>query len=811
MKSIGLAIIFTCILALIACGDTANLEPSTTPGSTNSTIMQVATATAQVTSTARPSVTPTPEPASAPISLETRTPTPTAVPIPAATSTPTPSADSYYETALSNITEDDADNAVANLGKAIELNPNYVEAYMMRGLIYGSLHEFDKAIADFEKVVELEPDNEPAKEIRTAAYAARGAGYAEEEHYDKAIADFERAAELDPENAGLKGAAAGAYLLRGIESFEGGNNVGALSDLERAIVLIEGILELDSDSKEAWSVLGTAHLLRGIIHTQEGSYDMAIVDIERAIELEVDDEHLSEVAAYAYLQRAVSYVKEGDRELAIADFDRAVEIAPDDSRVRNARKFIDASLTPAELSAERIEWRLCEGILECGFVDVPADYRDPGAGGIRIGVNVRRADNQDERIGYLFVNPGGPGVSGLELVQDSDFVFADELMARFDIVGFDPRGVGDSEPEFACGAPGERIELLATVDGEIDTPEEIAVGEAAANLCIESMGDVGALLHSEYVARDMDEIRKQLGAEQISYLGFSYGSTLGVWYATLFPESVRAMVVDGADNPIDRADTEEERIEEYLEEYLVIEEQLKRALTACDSMECLIYNDGDPIGYYYRAAEKLHLVNEAAGGVPYAAYLAVIAPLYDEEDWPSLWQGLYELHEYDDPTILLDFAMWLVDDDLTAASFTLHVNCLDSFVLKPHLGRATRLDDSTTFDDIFEEKVPLQEAADFDSPSACPFYDQFAPDPLDVPLDGGGVPILVVGNHSDPATSFGESEELVTETLSNGYLLETSHSRHVVYPDNECVNEHVHSVLIDGEYPEKWVLCERED
>lgn len=120
-------------------------------------------------------------------------------------------------------------------------------------------------------------------------------------------------------------------------------------------------------------------------------------------------------------------------------------------------------------------------------------------------------------------------------------------------------------------------------------------------------------------------------------------------------------------------------------------------------------------------------MNTAAGGVPYAAFLGVIAPLYDEEDCPSLWQGLYELHEDDDPTILLDFVMWLVDDDLTAASFTGHVNCLDSYVLKPHLDRATRLGDSTTLDDTFKEKVPLQEAADFDSPSACPFYDQFAP------------------------------------------------------------------------------------
>ncbi len=120
---------------------------------------------------------------------------------------------------------------------------------------------------------------------------------------------------------------------------------------------------------------------------------------------------------------------------------------------------------------------------------------------------------------------------------------SDEVLDHFDIVGFDPRGVGASEPAFACGAPGERLALLATIDLPIDTDSEVAAGEAAANLCIESMGPVGGLLHSEYVARDMDEIRKALGADRISYLGFSYGSTLGVWYATLFPGSVRAMVV----------------------------------------------------------------------------------------------------------------------------------------------------------------------------------------------------------------------------------------------------------------------------
>ncbi len=136
----------------------------------------------------------------------------------------------------------------------------------------------------------------------------------------------------------------------------------------------------------------------------------------------------------------------------------------------------------------------------------------------------------------------------------------------------------------------------------------MAAGEAAAKLCIESMGPVGALLGSEYVARDMDEIRKALGAEQISYLGVSYGSALGVWYATLFPEQVRAMVVDGARNPVEPAATQQERIAGKGEAISAAAALLEKALTACADPECPIYNDGDPVGYYRQAATKLGLV-----------------------------------------------------------------------------------------------------------------------------------------------------------------------------------------------------------
>ncbi len=478
---------------------------------------------------------------------------------------------------------------------------------------------------------------------------------------------------------------------------------------------------------------------------------------------------------------------------------------PDEARTSSAA---DAE---APTAVETVAWSPCAEGLECGFVQVPADYRDPGAGTIQIAITVRRVASQGERIGYLLVNPGGPGVSGVEFVQSAATQFSDEVAARFDIVGFDPRGVGASEPVFACGAPGERLALLNAIKDEVDTPEEVAAGEAAALLCIETMGPVGGLLHSEYVARDMDEIRKALGAAQISYLGFSYGSTLGVWYATLFPDSVRAMVVDGADNPVDEAASQEERVNQSIEEISTFETLLEQALLACDDAECPIYNDGDPIGYYKRAVEKLPLVNEAAGGNAAAGFVGVVTPLYSEDYWPILWASLFELNENDDPSILLALAEVQLGEDPTAASFTEHVNCLDGLSLQPELDRATHLADATLFDALVATRLPLIAAANQSIPSACPFYDQFAPEPLAVPLDGGGVPILVIGNHTDPATPFSESEELVTETLSNGYLVETSHHRHVVYPDNSCVNDHVHRALLDQTYPGARVFCERED
>ncbi len=442
--------------------------------------------------------------------------------------------------------------------------------------------------------------------------------------------------------------------------------------------------------------------------------------------------------------------------------------------------------------------------LDCGTVTVPIDHDDEAAGTIDIAVAIHRATSPDDRIGYLLINPGGPGGSGVEYAYAASFgpgiAFTEEVLARFDIVGFDPRGVGGSGPTFECGQSGEQLALLNSIDGAADTDDEIAAGEEAVALCQDSMGPAAALLGSESVARDMDSIRAALGAEQISYYGASYGSTLGAWYATLFPERVRAMVVDGADNPVDDLSDQAARIESSLEEGRQFEILLNEALLACDSEECPIFNDGDPIGFYLDQIDDLELVNEAFAGDPTAGPLAIITPLYDRGTWPELWNGLAALSEGDAQPLIDQAAFQLGEPGV--ANFTGHVNCLDQWSLQPQFDRATQLEDTTAISEAAASELPLLSQLDLLTiTEPCPFFDTIVGEPLGRPLDGGDVPILVIGNPSDPATPFSESLELVESTLSNGYLVEADHPSHVVYPSNECVNELVEAVLIDVEFP----------
>ncbi|ANZ39907.1 hypothetical protein BBK82_31575 [Lentzea guizhouensis] len=193
--------------------------------------------------------------------------------------------------------------------------------------------------------------------------------------------------------------------------------------------------------------------------------------------------------------------------------------------------------------------------LDCARVQVPVDYDNPG--GARGQVAVLRIPASGNRIGSLFVNPGGPGGSGMNFVAamaaSKPLWTEGTLGQRFDVIGFDPRGVGASLPHLDCFTDAEDDERVTGLDSVLD--QDSAAGEEQAReivrRCAASAGGEDALtsVGTRETARDMDVLRAVLGDDELTYLGYSYGTELGGVYAEAFPEKVRALVLDGAISP----------------------------------------------------------------------------------------------------------------------------------------------------------------------------------------------------------------------------------------------------------------------
>ena len=203
-----------------------------------------------------------------------------------------------------------------------------------------------------------------------------------------------------------------------------------------------------------------------------------------------------------------------------------------------------------------LSWGPCGGDgLECASLKVPLDYNNPGSDTIEIKLDRYPAKDPGKRIGVLLGNPGGPGGSGIDFLPSWYAGLSDEIKDSFDVVSFDPRGVGQSDP-FFCGKPSESYSD-ANSDPQTKEEEEAYTSEAAkfAEGCGKTGDDVLSHLGTKDVARDLDEIRKAMGEEQITYVGYSYGTAIGQTYANMFSEHIRALVLDGV---MDTAVTKQE-------------------------------------------------------------------------------------------------------------------------------------------------------------------------------------------------------------------------------------------------------------
>ena len=430
---------------------------------------------------------------------------------------------------------------------------------------------------------------------------------------------------------------------------------------------------------------------------------------------------------------------------------------------------------------------------ECGTLEVPLDYRDPDGDQLDLAVVRARLNGQKDRVGSLLLNPGGPGGSGADLVLSLAQDLPLDVVERFDLVGFDPRGVNLSEA-IVCVPPDVKDEAYAAEpyardDAEFDLLVDLA--ETTAEMCHDRYGDALGLFNTLNTARDMDQLRESLGDEALSYLGYSYGTTLGSTYAELFPDNVRALVLDAATDPTlgERASTEAQaRGFESAFDAFAADCVANGPCAAGDDPKQTVLDVLD-------AARRSPLPISGEDGRTVAVGLVlvgVLASLYDQETWPMLADAIGSAVAGDGSELakLADGFTGRREDGSypNRLEANLSINCADT-------GEMFSDEEIRAFIEELRGKYPL-----FGAPIAANLLscDRWLTPRFPLPeRDAEGAdPIMVVGTTNDPATPYTGAQAMAAE-LDSGFLLTWDGEGHTAYPKTPCIASAVDKYLID--------------
>ncbi|MEO7397573.1 MAG: alpha/beta hydrolase [Ilumatobacteraceae bacterium] len=478
--------------------------------------------------------------------------------------------------------------------------------------------------------------------------------------------------------------------------------------------------------------------------------------------------------------------------------------SPSNTSPSNTSPDAGGDATPTPDSDEAFGWDDFGDGLETGSLSVPIDYDDPSKGEFDLFVVRHPAADPSRRIGSLLVNPGGPGFGGAILAQIADQVYSDDLVDRFDIIGWDPRGTGLTTPAVDCideydpyFAPS--FEGL-TDDEARQLSEDLAVEFAAA--CADNNRDILEHVGTNNSARDIDRIRDALGEDTITYFGFSYGSELGATWATLFPDTVRAAVLDGA------ADPNADALEGSLQQSRGFEQALNTFLARCSAdPSCAFHNDGDAEGAFDALLDSLSAdpVPSEAGRPdvdPGVAISGVIQAMYSEDLWPQLERALADAQDGDGGGLLE-----LYDSYFQRRPDGTYDNSLEAFQVISCSDTEERLsvEEEDANAPLYEDAAPRLYGETKGGSYFCTFFPESDDPRVDITGADAG-PILVVGTTGDPATPL-ESSENMAEALENGVLLVVDAEQHTGYDVNSCSMDTIDAYLIELAIPDEGTMC----
>lgn len=442
-----------------------------------------------------------------------------------------------------------------------------------------------------------------------------------------------------------------------------------------------------------------------------------------------------------------------------------------------------------------IKWTACkDGVsegLKCAKFSVPYDYANKSKGQFTLNLMMHPATDPKRRIGSMLVNPGGPGFGGTYLVENAFSYFSSDLMDRFDIVAWDPRGTGKSTPFVDCVSDYDKY---FTTDPTPETDAEHEALVSATKLfseeCKKNSGEILPYISTNNTVRDMDMIRAALGEAKISYLGFSYGSELGATWATMFPGTVRVAVLDGA------ADPNADYMEGGLQQAAGFEKQLTVFLSRCSAdPDCKFHNGGKAEEAFdalmLSVDEKPIVVSKNRAPVNQAiAYTAVSQAMYSSSLWFQLESALANAQKGDGAGL-----MDLYDDYYQRQSDGTYGNELEAFNAIYCLDDPGPLtvEETDSFLPAFKKAAPRMWPG-FTGGYGCVFWPAKADPRIKITGKGAG-PIVVVGTTGDAATPLASSRKMAA-ALEDGRLIVVTADRHTGYGENNCVTESVDNYLI---------------
>jgi len=463
-------------------------------------------------------------------------------------------------------------------------------------------------------------------------------------------------------------------------------------------------------------------------------------------------------------------------------------------------------VTMEDYQSQELKWSSCYGDFQCATLLVPIDYKELGKGRFTIQVLRFSARNQSERIGSLVINPGGPGASGVNYAYNAEYVFGPEILDKYDIVGFDPRGVGLSSPircltdkeldaSYAANSNPTNAQELETLIREVRSYVEKC---ESRNANILSYGTADA-------ARDMDLLRSALNEAKLNYLGASYGTYLGTLYAKFFPDKVGRMVLDGAIDP--RASSTEQN----LIQAMGFDTAVRSFIEDCyKSFDCPLDSPQSKaiaqiISLYSEAAESPLPSSSQRAVTESLMVLGTASALYDSvSGWPKLREAIQEAQAGVGTKFLAladEYTQRTRDgkyvNNESDAAFV--IDCLD-----------WRQDRTTAQIEAeaksFSSKAPVFGPYLAYAGLSCQYFSDLSiKDDAITTIDTS--PVVIIGTTRDPATPYVWAKAL-QKTILNSRLISLDGDGHTGYGrGSTCVDSAVDLYFLRGKLPQKDLFC----